>query len=133
MNSLDSYDYRGAFRQRQLEAKSLYDNSHFHCSIYLLGYALECVLKAYIRNVKNQDPPWEHNIELLREKAKISKTELFGSSLELHNYLEVMIHDKNWVNMRYRVNDFENCNENEINGIFEKICDMIKKVRRKMT
>ena len=130
MSQSSDFDFEGSYQQRSLEARCLYNEQYYHSSIYLLGYALECVLKTYIRKVKRQDPPWTHSIESLREKAGIPKRNLLGSQQAIDIYLDKMINDENWVNMRYRINDFSDYSEQQIKALFDQICKIIRIVRK---
>jgi len=95
---------------------------------------LECVLKAYIQDELRQKPKRTHNIYLLIEKTGIRVTDIFGQSFSIPQYLNELIHSKgNWVNMRYRTDDFRDLDENEIKRIFGIMCSMIKKIGGKLT
>lgn len=88
-------DFRALSALRQKEAKALLDSGHYTGSRYLMGYAVECALKACIaKNTKRYDfPPlnapkfYSHNLESLFELAGLKGA--FDADLAAHRQLNV--------------------------------------------
>lgn len=85
---------------RSREANILHQNGHYHAAIYLLSYAVECVMKALICK-RTGNFPGIHDFLILRETCKIPASS-FGSQWQI----EFLHRDRTWVEMRYKVDQF---------------------------
>ena len=72
-------DFQALSRLRKTEAKALLDAAQYTGSYYLMGYAVECALKACIaKTVRRNDFPekdtsgfYTHNLERLMQSAQL--------------------------------------------------------------
>lgn len=85
---------------RAREANILYEEKYYHTTIYLLSYAVECVMKARIRQLSGSYPEI-HSLKQLREKCGIAAS-VFGSQWQA----DFLAREQHWVDMRYEVDQF---------------------------
>jgi HEPN domain-containing protein len=106
-------DLQEISKLRLKEAKLLLDHGFYSGAYYLLGYSIECAIKACIaKNVKRYDFPnkslaiksYEHNLELLLKTAGLWQK--FSQDMKKYPSLETnWANVKDWsVTTRYTVN-----------------------------
>ncbi len=124
-------NYQGASYQRLKEARCLYNGEYYHSAIYLLSYAVECILKARIRYlIKNRQVknPKEDSKALkkhcLKNLRKLSKIK--WSALE--NYF--LDRDEKWIDMRYQVDNYSEWTDEKKEEYYTSGCNIAQKTYR---
>jgi hypothetical protein len=85
---MNRYDFQKLANLRVAEARTLLDNGHFAGAYYLIGYAVECALKACIAKQTNQfDFP---DLRTVRDSHTHNLGQLLtGSGLKLEHDKEI--------------------------------------------